>query len=237
MAITTARDLITESYRTSGIIGIDETPSNNEITAGLNHLHMLLESWDAEALWPYTKLVYKGQLVSGQESYTVGLEIGDDISIQRPDSIENFGIVIGGTFKPLSSVGMNDYQNSYRTTTDSSTPFYYVYYPDSPSSRIIIYPKPSTNYDFELQYNIKLTQYGLNDSLDLPSGYLAPILWGLAAVLCDVFGHNNPKVEMKARDFKATIKKMNVEPISLNYGNLPTGKARTWDVLSDGYKG
>jgi hypothetical protein len=41
---------------------------------------------------------------------------------------------------------------------------------------------------------------------------------------------------MKARDFKSTVKKMNVEPISLGYGNVPTGKARTWDVLSDGYK-
>lgn len=236
MAINTARDLITEAYRTSGLIGIGETPDNNEINAGLNQLHMLLESWDAESLWPYTKLIHKGQFVVGQESYTIGLAGGEDIAIQRPDSVENFGFIIGSTFKPLSSVGMSDYQNSYRTTTESSLPVYYVYYPDFPSSRIVVYPKPSSNYDFELQYSVKLIKYGLNDALNLPSGYLSPILWGLASTLCDVLGHNNPRVETRAREYKATIKRMNVEPTTMGYGGVPGGGSRSWDVLADGYK-
>jgi len=237
MALNTAKDLIIESYRVSGLIDLIEVPEANEITIGLNQLNQLIDSLDLDSLWPYTKKLYNGNFVIGQDEYTIGLEPGDDIQIRRPDSIENFGFVISGnSFRPLQEVGMSDYQNSYRTKNISTLPQFFVYYPDFPSSRIQLYPKPNDSYQFTLQYSVKLKDYTLNEDLELPSGYAAYLTWGLADVLCDMLQQNNPQVRIRASKYLDAIRKMNVEPITMAYGNLPSGGPLTWDVIADGYK-
>lgn len=237
MALTTARDLIIEAYRVSGLIDLIEVPEANEITIGLSQFNQLIDSLDLDSLWPYTKKLHKGNFVSGQKNYTIGLAVGDDIQIRRPDTINNFGFIIGGnTFRPLNRVGMVDYQNSYKTENLSTLPEAYAYYPDFPSSRIEVFPTPNSNYEYTLQYSVKLKDYTLNENLELPSGYASYLTWGLAEVLCDMQGSNNVLVKTRAIKYLEAIRKMNVEPITMGYGNLPMGGGLTWDVLADGYK-
>ncbi len=55
MALTTARDLIIEAYRVSGLIDLIEVPEANEITIGLSQFNQLIDSLDLDSLWPYTE--------------------------------------------------------------------------------------------------------------------------------------------------------------------------------------
>ena len=237
MAITTVRDLINQAFVVSGQIGMIETPSNEESTFALDQLNMMVESWDLKSLWPYTKKIQTGQFVTNQNIYTIGLEGGEDIPIGRPDQIINFGFFQSeSSFIPLESIGNSDFQNSYRSDSISSLPVYYTYYPDYPSSRIQIYPKPSSNYNYELQYDISISNYGLNDNINLPAGYVAPVMWGLAAVLCDSQGINNPNVQNRAKEYFATVQKLNFEPATMSFGNLPRGRSKSWDVRADAYR-
>lgn len=235
MAIITARDLVISALRKAKVLALRDIPDNNEIEDGLDSLHMMLESWDLEALWPFTKKEFRGTFVTGQKVYTIGTQVGDDIQIPRIDKITGFGYLISGNvYQPMIELSMIAWSNSARVTSVTGLPTHFIHYPDFPSARVEIYPEPVTPYDFILQYNSKITRYALNDNIDLPSGYEAAIIYGLAVLVGEDNGLNVEAVKSEAIRFKAVIKRANYQPRELSIRSRSGGRA---DIRSDSIRG
>lgn len=206
--MATARDLITQALITAGVKDPVETPTDEEIARALWQFQRMVEQWDLEGLWPYVSKVVTGSLVAGQAEYTVGT--GEDISIARPNRITSFAVSDGSVYYPLTEFSQVDYENS--KSDDQARPDFFAYITDLPA-RIALYNTPDTSYSFRMTYEVVSPTYTLNDTLDLPAGYLGALEYGLAVILADRYGNDlPPTLRQEAIERKTRIKRFNFEP-------------------------
>lgn len=230
--MATARELVTDALQTSGIVALSSTPSAIEISNGLKQLNRLIEDWDTMKLWPYSNLETTGTLTTSDGEYTIGS--GGDIAIARPNRLIAFQVIDSGLVYPLRFVSSEEFDNSGRFSTLSGKPEVYTFRSDYPLAKVEIYPVPDKAYSFNMVSSVKISNYALDDTVALPSGYYGALEYGLASILGDIYGVNVDKVQRTANNRLTRIKRMNEKSRELSFNQISSGSGH-YDINSDGY--
>lgn len=185
MASITVRDLITGSYITSGDVANGEAPTDIEAKRGLQKFNDIVSSLSLDNLWAYTLTKVSGPLTSGQTTYSVGNEGGEDFITPRPPEIVNLNLNIGSIWYPIRQVSITEYYDTVRVNQNSNStiPTMFAYDPAFPSGNIVFYPTPADSYQIQFTTRDMKIDYTLDDVLDLPAGYNAYLDYGLASIL------------------------------------------------------
>ena len=214
--ITTVNDIINGALRLLQVKSPDVDLTADEANDALESLNMMLDGLSNESLMLYHVTKETFNLVSGQQSYTIGTN--GDFDTTRPIAIEQATVKITNTDWPIQSLAYDDW-SAIRLKTlvanyaqylylDATYPLGNVYFypvPTTPATTVTLYMrKPLENFD-------RLTQ-----ELNLPKGYARMLKYNLAVELAPEYQTDPGQVVMKiARDSKADLKRTNKRPITL----------------------
>ena len=228
-----ARDLIRGSLRLLGVLSSGEAPSGEEAMDGLRRLRLLLDSWSNEHLLIFFKQREEFDLISGQESYGMGIK--GDLDTIRPQKIEEASIQESeGLELPLETLTKEEYARLSLKNTSSSIPCrLYVEY-RFPHVVLHLYPKPSESKRLVLYSWKPLSSVrDLNSELEFPPGYERALEYNLALELAPEYGVDpSPGVVAAAMESKSNIKRMNQRPryLKTEFGN------GSWDIRTGSYE-
>jgi hypothetical protein len=145
-----------------------------------------------------------------------------DIVGARPFEIESFAIVETGSYIPLSVIGNKDFFNLRRNEEVQGQPYVFRYQQDYPNGTIQLYPTPSKNYEYKLQAQLLVTEYGINDVIELPAGYVGYLEYALADRLANLQRSPNPMLAEETRKRLSNIKNQNRDMTRLSTSQLPS---------------
>ena len=188
----TVREVIEGALRKTGAIAAGETPTAEDMAAGLSGLQDLLAEWSDGGLVVPCTVSEVITLVIGQSSYTVGEFAGADLATVRPEQIIEAFVKSGGHDYPVEIIGEKAYQGIlnksnqgrpdklwYNATAPNGT--IYVYYtPDAGDALWISSIKPFTEPTALAEE--------LLDTTGIPRNYHNPLVWNLALDLAPEFG-------------------------------------------------
>lgn len=231
--MTTVRDLITDSLKELGAIGIGEVPTDDEIQDGLTVLNNLLDTWRTESLMVYGENQNVFNYVGGQSVYSIG--IGGDLNMPRPEEI-------GAAYN--RDTNGNDYKiyvtNDYQIYSDivaknvSATIVSVLWYNSSvPLGQITLWPAPS-DASFRLvlwTWQIIQEFTSIDDVIVLPRGYKRAMTYNLAVELSGRYGRNPmPSTVNGAVTSKAQLKRINtvVPLMSVDRSITKSGNTFNW---------
>ena len=233
MALRTARNLVTDALRTAGAIDAIETPSAEETAHALNELNNMVAQFDLDNLVPYSQVVTTGTLTSAKALYSNGE--GADIDIVRPNEIVTFAIDVGSVYRPLQKFTPVAYDNESLSVGEGGLPSIYTYRTSFPNGTLEVHPKPMSDYPYKMTTRFKSVDYGLNDQIQLPSGYYPMYQYNLAKLL--LIHYPNPEkfaiVAQEADTMLSRIKRQNNKVNKMK--NDYSGGGGLWDVRTDGY--
>ena len=213
----TARDLVESAYGVSGVLGLGATPKSHELNAGITELNNLIETLDADGLWPYHQSVNEFTLVSGQATYTIG--DGGDFDIARPTRINSVSVIIGDTSSKVNLVTPLDFANYSRTSGNTGVPSMAVYRQTFPLGELEFYPAIGGSYGVVIVSDSVSSEYEADDVLLFPRGYVPAVQWLLAEVLADMADLPSPQVSARAAKMLNTIEALNATPSLLESDN------------------
>jgi hypothetical protein len=223
--MATARDLIIESYRASGLTGLGQSIEGEELQEGLKLLNQEISVLNNQGLFPPYETIFEFTLTGGQDVYSIGS--GGDIDIPRPLNIEWGKVKDGNTYFTMDQKTLRTFGQYSTQESGSVIPRTFYYNPSYPLGQIGFLRPLDGNRDFKLNIKHYIGEYGINDEVALPDGYYALLKWKLADVLNDVNGHNDGgRSKMKAQEIVATIKSNNVQRLELK-SNF--SKRRRWN--------
>lgn len=188
--LTTVLDLLSFTFRQSGIISDGEAPSFRQTNDAWTILNNMLATWNRQRWLVYNEVTFN-YLSDGNESFTIGP--GASLNVVRPNKIES------AYFTPTSTQqganGPVDYQlqiiaarETYNLITMKEIgtwPSYLFYDSAYPLGNVYVWPIPQAGaYTIHLTVQNTLTGYGsLFDTLNLPPEYTDALVWNIAARL------------------------------------------------------
>lgn len=214
--MTTVRDLLNSTLRLLGVLASGETASSSELTDGLSVLNSMLDSWSTENLLILSNSIEEFDLVSGQQSYTIGAS--GNFNTSRPVRINNATLKYTNTTDqqeiPLEIINLDQWSQIDIKSLQSGEPRKLFYNPTFPLATIYIWPKPTTNHKIVLYTEKLLTSYtNLSNSLSLSPGYLKAVRYNLAVDLAPEYGKSVPPEILKgAEESKSHIMRLNTKP-------------------------
>lgn len=182
--MTTALDIITQSLKLCGAIGVGQTPLAEDANDALIALNSMLAQW-RHRRW----LVYSLRQVTftpdGSVSYTIGT--GGTINTTRPDRLEFafFRLMTNpqgnNVDYPLAILPSREDYNRIALKTLSSFPAYIFYDSSFPLGRIFVWPVPTNQYQVHLTLKGILQSFpALTTEFELPEEYEEAIKLNLA---------------------------------------------------------
>lgn len=240
--MSTVRDLITDSLKELGAIGIGETPTADEIQDGLTVLNNLLDTWRTESLMVYGINENVFPYVGGQNVYTIG--IGGDFNMERPQTIES------AFNRQVGTSSTNDYKifttNNYEVYADivaknvpANLVFVLWYNAGVPLGTITCWPTPTdSNFSLVLWTWQVIQEFtSIDDEIVLPRGYKRALTFNLAIDLSGRYGRNPMASTISgAIESKAQLKRMNtVVPLMSVDPAIGGNQNYCWNYLTGGY--
>lgn len=201
-----------------GILSSGETPSAQEQTDAFSALNDLLDSWSTQNLLIPAKLREVFPLVSGQQTYTMG--VGGNFNTSRPQMIENALIVaqtIPETELPIKIINQDQFAGIIVKSTTSSLPLYLYNDNAFPMANLSLWPVPNINTQLILYSWKPLIDFAtVNTVLTLPPGYARALRYNLEVELAPQFGVQlSENIIALAVESKEDIKRMNKKPLYL----------------------
>lgn len=190
MALSTPLDIIKLALKVSGVNGVGQGPSDEDVNDAFDILNSILSEWQISR-WSVYDLVDVSLTSTAALSYTVG-PTGDFVFPgQRPDKID-------AAFARLIATGADSYlypfmsREGYDRVPVKSAPgipesFFYDA-ANGPVGTIFIYPVPPATYSLHVQAKASLGQFAaLTDTVTLPRPYVTAMLWELAVAMRPLF--------------------------------------------------
>lgn len=220
----TARDLITATLRSIRVLGVGDVLLAEDANDGLNRLNDWIDSLALERLTIY----YVGRtivpLVSGKQSYTIG--IGGDIPIVRPTTIEAAGVILDITVVPVYEKPIPIYTDQrYQSWThqkDLMSPLvqaiWYDHNWNAGLGKLFVWPVPNvSNTELILYTPAALQEFQtLDTAYTFPPGYRRFLRTNFAAEIAPEYGKQLTADQVgSARQAKALVKRGNVRPAEL----------------------
>lgn len=239
MTTTTAQDIITQSLKKAGILGVGQTALAEDFNDAFVDLNDMLAQWSRKR-WLVYHLVDTPLTSTGAVSYTVGT--GGSFNIIRPDRLED-----GNYFRMLNTSAPNqvDYPlellQSYEDYSRiglkqlGTFPQYIFYDSGYPLGNIFVWPVPQASlYQIHILTKATLGQFtALTDPVNLPPEYNAAIKWNLSERLRASYRlPQDPGLMSLAKDSLAVIRGANVQVPRLEIPVALTGGGN-YNVYSD----
>lgn len=227
--MTTARDIIVKAMQKVGILFKTEQPSADEVNDGLDSLNAMLSSWSNDSLNCVARVLESFTLSAGVSSYSIGA--GQTFDTQRPVFIVESHVRISTVDYPLTGVPDEVYQSDIPFKSQQGIPQFYNYSNAYPYGTIRLYPVPSTDYTLFILSEKEITQFSLDDTVNLPPGWEMALIYNLAMILAPEYGQQADPVTVQiAADSKSAIRRaiaknrtMDAEPQLNPAGNIYNG--------------
>lgn len=238
--MTTARDLIVLALKDSGVLGVGQTASAEDITDNLKRLNIMLSQW-ARQRWIVWNLTSTGIVSTGAQSYTVGT--GQDFDIPRPDRLEDAYIRLlnpsgqNQVDYPLEMIEAREDYDRLSLKSLTSWPSYCFYDSGYPTGNVYFWPIP-TSAQFQL-FIVTKTAIGNiadpSDTLNLPPEYEGAVLYNLAARMRPAYQlAPDPSVTALAQASLNILRTENAQVPRLQMPKgLPGQSGRLYNIFSD----
>lgn len=204
MTLATPLDLISLALRTSGAIGVGQTPLSEDTTDAFDILNTILSEWQLNR-WLASDLIEVSHVSTGAQSYTVGPTGTFVVTGQRPDKIDS------AYATPLQVPTIDDLflwpfasREGYdRVAKKTATGIPVSYFYDAglgTNGTIYFTPIPSSSYLLYINCKANLGQFtALNQTITLPKPYITALLWNLSAQLRPIYQlPDDPQITARA---------------------------------------
>lgn len=186
--MTTVSDIITQSLKKAGVLGVGQTASAQDMNDAFQDLLDLLATWQRQR-WLIWHLATYSVTSTGATSYTV--TTGGNFNVVRPDRIESAFLrqLITTTPNyvdyPLEILESREDYNRIALKGLATFPRWIFYDAAYPTGLVYPWPIPqASTYQIFISLKQQLTQYtSFSDDLGLPPEYVAAIKWNLAVRL------------------------------------------------------
>jgi hypothetical protein len=168
----TAAEVITMAMAETGALALGEAPTAAELADGITRLNLLLKSFAAEGITPWTDIDGQATITGGNASVVLS---------PRPIELSEARIVISSTNeRPLSRWEQADYARLPNKAA-VGTPTAYSLRFTSTSVTMRVWPVPSTNMTVKYGYARVIDDVAAgSDTLDVPQMWLKPLIMILA---------------------------------------------------------
>lgn len=237
--MTTPLDIITQSLKKAGVLGVGQTAQAEDTNDAFDDLNDMLAQWQRKR-WLVYHLVTISKTSTGAQSYTVGPS-GDYNVATRPDRLEAAFLrqIVNSSPNqvdyPLQIIEARETYNNIALKSLGSFPIYVFYDSGYPLGRVYPWPVPqSAIYEVHLTIKAQLSQFtSLVETISLPLEYYAAIKWNLAARLMASYKlPPDPAIIGLAKDSLNVIRGANTQIPRLQ---MPAGLVQPgmYDIYSD----
>lgn len=190
--MTTANDIIYLALKTTGVLGLGQTPNTEDLNDAFRILNMMMSQWNRRR-WLVYQLVTNSCPANGALYYSVGP--GGDFSIVRPDQIEsayfrqNVSTEPNNVDYPLTPLRARENYNEIALKSLGSFPQVYFYESGFPMGHLYVWPLPNNSYTIFITTKVALQSFtSLTDEVELPPEYEEALYTNLAVRLAGPFG-------------------------------------------------
>lgn len=202
----TALNIITKAMLKAGILTKTESPTYDEANDALDALNDLLASWSNDSMMITSRVTEEFTLTAGVGSYTIGT--GQTFDTIRPIHIVESHIISGIISYDSMYQCPDEVYQSFNLKTLQSIPNALNYSNAYPYGTIKLYPYPSTGYVLSITSEKELSQFSLNDTVNLSPGWNRALIYNLAVELCPEYGQPVDPLTLKiAKDSRAAIER------------------------------
>ncbi len=211
----TVLDIITAALRLIGVLTPGRTAGPSETAVGLQILNRMLKRWNNERLLVFSIPRALHNLVAGTPSYMIGPN--GDWNTDRPVRIARAGYVDASGGEIPIEVFTTDKWASIRYKSQPGTPEGIHYDPTVPLGTIYPWPVPDAGAKLALYPWQKLGSFANTEAtVEFPDGYEDAIIYNLAVQFAPEWSRQiRQDVLMQAREFKAAIKRTNIQPLEM----------------------
>lgn len=233
--MTTVLDLLTDSLKDLGAIGVGETLSADEQQDALRALNQMIGTWQTESLVVYARNQEVFTYVSGSKSYTIG--VGGDFNTTRPTTIDAAYArnAQDNDLEIYVAKSYSDYADIVAKGSSSNLITAIYYDPTYPLGTIYVWPVPSdSSYRLVLWTWKTVTEYtSVATVISLPPGYERALRSNLAVELAPRYGREISAVlASTAVESKAQLKRMNMDIPTLTFDRGLGGSGLVFNYLT-----
>lgn len=226
---TTVKKIINKALQKSGVLFKSETPDSDEANDALDALNAMLSSWSNDSMLIYARAWETFNLQGGINSYTIGL--GQTFDTVRPIDIIAATCTISLTDEEVDVVDDTIFNTQIAVKSAPGFPSLINFDNGYPTATIRVWPVPNTNYPLFLLSEKLLSQFGINDNLDLPPGWERALIYNLAIEIASDYGQEpSQSTVMIAKESKGLIRKainrnrnLDASPKMRDRGNIYSG--------------
>ena len=235
--MATVEQTISRAFQLLGVEELNETLDDAFYTDAIYALNEMLYGWSIEGFMPVSTDEITHDLVSGTNSYTIG--VGATIDVTRPtEIIRAYVRDSAGYDTELDVISKGDYDRTPDKDIQGR-PFDLYYDTDYEIGTLYVYPQPDQGYTVFITIPAIFSDYSVkSETVALPNEFLGPISYNLAVLLAPVFRTNvHDTVAFKARELKNNIKRLHSTKVSKMDAN-PIGTSRggrSWNIQSGDY--
>ena len=234
----TARDLITQAFKVSGIRAPSENPSAEDLQLGLQELNGLVDQWRLDEMWSPGVKTYEFETIGGGLKYTIGVPSTDPL-VPAPDwpvvqsilDVHSMQVLIGNVWTPMRELAIGDYYRASQMEGMQVVPTTFAFNRTHDPYDLIMLLNPSAGvWKVRVAINGIVENYTLDQMVDMPSGYFGCMQYGLAMILCVAYGLDSANMTSIYTSRLARIKRVNgVQPPLLKLN----GQGGIWSIGSD----
>lgn len=241
MVNPTARALIVDAYQTSGIRGLGQAVTDEDTATGLRYLNLhLIPQLRLQKLWSPSVTEYTFATVNNGDTYSAGF--ADPIPTNpQPDIVVNQEIIqilhaqvnVGDVWIPLRQISPSDHYRMTQNETITNIPSQFMYNRTRNPFDELVFSNPTlAGYKVRLAVSGEVQSYNLDDTIDLPSGMYAGLLYGLAELIADAYGLEQKAMSLNAKFGSALTRLKDVTGAPVPKLKLDYGNSR-YDITSD----
>ena len=237
--MTTGADIVTQSLKTAGVLGVGQAASGEDTSDALAMLNDIIGQWNRKR-WLVYHLLDTAFTSTGAQSYTVGP--GGNFNIPRPDRLEGayFRQLVSGSPNlvdyPLDLLESREDYSRIRLKTLTTWPQVAFYDAAYPTGSVYVYPEPQAGL-FEIHILTKDVLGSiatLQQAVSLPPEYMAALKFNLAVRLREAYQlAPRPVLVGLAKDALNVIRNANAQVPRLR---MPRGLRRMgggFNIFSD----
>ena len=242
--MSTVRDLIVQSLKACGALGIGQDPLAEDTNDALYQLNLMISAWrtGANRALLYQQVSQSVVSTGSSTGYTIGpggqIDTGTSqrpqrilsafvrqINVPEPNS-PDWPLEIISSFQDYSKITIKE---------QTSFPSFLYYDPGFPLGTLKLWPWPLASiYAIYVQYYQQLTSFtGLTDVISMPDGYENALFWNLTKRLAPLYKlPMDPNVMMQAKESLRVLRASNLQIARLAMP-LPLTRPGIYNPYSD----
>lgn len=214
---TTALKIITKAMQKAGIVTKTETIDADEANDALDALNAMLSSWSNDSMMIYARSWEFFNLVGGQAQYLIGPGAADFDTVHPIDIVEAYIRVAELTDYDVAIVNDEIYTSQITLKSAPGIPEWLNYDNNFPIATIKLFPVPPTAYQLFILSEKILSQFALEDEVNLPPGWERMLVYNLAVEIAPDYDQEVPaSVQSIAVMSKSLVKKAIMKNRSLD---------------------